>query len=283
MSPIISVVRRRARLHLVVIGLCLVQGCATHAPRPTSLVEASCLGGIPRDADADVGPTELVLRKGYVLEHSAADKIPLWVCESVGAAQLGGHVARHDAFKADPILLGAKAYPDDYAGSGYDRGHQAAAGNQTRDPLLKSETFYLSNMEPQRPSLNRGIWTMLEEQTRAWVREYGHAYEWTGPIRCGQRLRAATPAQQHCQRRTIGKDAVAVPVGFYKIIVVQEQGAWKAIAFVMPNTDTQCPCRLEPYITSIDRIERETGIEFMPALAASVRRALKTSPAALWP
>src|ERR1039457_6622523 len=128
-------------------------GCAT--------LRAGSVLGISRASSIISQPT----RQGYVLEHSSVDKIPLWVCESVAADQLGGHLARSNRFKADPDLKGPRAYPKDYVGSGYDRGHQAPAGNQTVDPDLKDQSFYMSNMAPQRPSLNRGIWKRLEDKT----------------------------------------------------------------------------------------------------------------------
>src|SRR5450631_1141015 len=156
--------------HLLVGGaFCLViQGCSTtNAPvRPPATqrqappsnergldsqqlgrANHSCYGGIPVETRA-AGATELIVRQGYVLEHSSADRIPLWVCESVSVDQLQGHLPRHNQFKADPDLKGPKSYPSDYARSGYDRGHQAPAGNQTQDAELKDETFYMSNMAP---------------------------------------------------------------------------------------------------------------------------------------
>jgi endonuclease G len=251
-------------------------------PEQQALVNASCYDGLPVDTREDLGSTELVIRPGYVLEHSSPEKIPLWVCESVSADQLRGHLVRSNRFKADPDLKGPKAYPNDYVGSGYDRGHQAPADNQTIDRALKDQTFYMSNMAPQRPSLNRGIWKLLEDKSRVWVFRYGHAYEWTGPIRCAPKLRPP-PDTLGCQRQTIGAHAVAVPLFFYKIILVQDQSTWKAIAFVLPNTDFKPPYRLESYITSIDWITTRTGIEFMPRMSARERRALTASVSAMWP
>ena len=118
-----------------------------------ALIDANCLDGLPVDGREAVGSTELVVRRGYVLEHSSVDRIPLWVCESVSPDQLTGHLARSNRFQADPDLQGPKAYPKDYAGSGFDRGHQRNRRNQTVDPQLKEQTFYMSNMAPQRPSL----------------------------------------------------------------------------------------------------------------------------------
>jgi endonuclease G, mitochondrial len=294
------------RLLFALVGVCLVfQGCSTTSglkgptspqtglipatsdrglnPQQLSLANASCYGGLPIDTSPDTGPTELIIRTGYVLEHSSVDKIPLWVCENVVADQLTGHLARHNEFKADPDLKGPRSYPIDYKGSGYDRGHQAPAGNQTRDQALKDQTFYMSNMAPQRPSLNRGIWRVLEDKTRAWVIQYGHAYEWTGPILCDQPPRAALLAQRNCHPQTIGTNSVAVPLYFYKIILVQDHLKWKAIAFVMPNTNIKRPYQFEVYIKSIDWIEQQTGIEFIPNVGASQRRALKSTVSSMWP
>jgi endonuclease G, mitochondrial len=147
-----------------------------------SMVDHSCYGGLPHLTAESLGPTELVFRKGYVLEHSSVDKIPLWVCEVVTTSQLNGEYKREGKFAADPDLKGPKAVPADYTNSGFDRGHQAPAGNQTSNKELNVQTFYMSNMAPQTKTLNEGIWKKLEETTRHWVAEYGTAYEWTGPI-----------------------------------------------------------------------------------------------------
>jgi endonuclease G len=283
------------------IGTCLViQGCSTTAGRkpppdghpaarqhwkltPEQRVhaDASCYGGLPTENFTDIGPTELVVRRGYVLEHSSADKIPLWVCENVSAEQLAGHLKRRDKFIADPILKGPKSFPQDYKASGYERGHQAPAGNQTVDPVLKDETFFMSNIAPQRPTLNSGIWNMLEQKTRKWAQQYGQAYEWTGPILCNSRPTTVLAQKDTCQRRSIGS-GVTVPEYFYKIVLVSDRGTWKAIAFVMPNTDYSRPYKLEPYIQSIEWIEQHTGIEFMPNEQSPEMHKIKSMTSRMW-
>lgn len=276
------------------LAAAMLAGCAVtpreHAQQPPpeapawrlsaeqqAIANANCYGGIPIDGKRR-GSTELIVRRGYVLEHSSRDKIPLWVCESESVTQLQGHLKRHDKFVPDPALQGPRSTPSDYHGSGYERGHQAPAGNQTVDPVLKDETFYMSNIAPQRPTLNSGIWNMLEQKTRTWVQRYGHAYEWTGPILCNE---APITRAGDCERRSIG-NGVTIPEDFYKIILVQEKGEWKAIAFVMPNTDYSRPYELEHYIRSIDWIEQQTGIRFMPDMPADEARKLKSSTARMW-
>jgi endonuclease G len=129
--------------------------------------------------------------------------------------------------------------------------------------------------------LNSGIWNMLEQKTRKWVERYGHAYEWTGPILCNPRPATVFNAQPPCQRKTIGR-GVTAPEAFYKIILVQDHEHWKAIAFVMPNTDYERPYKLEPYIQSIEWIEHQTGIEFMPSMPEPERKSLISSQSTLW-
>lgn len=71
--------------------------------------------------------------------------------------------------------------------------------------------------------------------------------------------------------------------GFYKIVLVQDQTKWKAIAFVMLNQDFERPYQFETYIKSIDWIEQQTGIEFMPNIDLRERRTLKSVAASMWP
>jgi len=252
-------------------------------PEQTADVDKNCLDGMPVKTSEELGPTELVFRQGYVLEHSSIDKIPLWVCEGVAAAQLTGKEGRSNKFLTDTTLKGPHSTPADYNRTGYDRGHQAPAGNQTTDAKLKDETFYMSNMAPQLPTLNRQAWRMLEEKSRDWVKQFGHAFELTGPVFFDPKEDSAASATGTVDFKTIGKDSVAVPTHFYKIIVVEDSGKLKAIAFVLPNQKYSPPYHLEQYIQSIDWVEKHTGLNFMPKLTAAQRTQLEQNASPMWP
>jgi len=76
-------------------------------------------------------------------------------------------IQRLDNFRADTRIpkrfrAGLGAYKD----SGFDRGHLVASANQDLRDIQNSETFLLSNMSPQRPQFNRGIWRELEMEIR---------------------------------------------------------------------------------------------------------------------
>jgi len=248
------------------------------------LGEKNCLDGIPTEASSITPQLQIIYRQGYVLGYSPNDRIPMWVCESVTTAQLTGHLTReNDQFKVDPEVVGVHATPQDYLKTGYDRGHQAPAGNQTVDSTLKQETFYMSNMAPQIPTLNRGIWKALEEKTRDWVKQYGQAYEWTGPIFYDPKEDDSATADGTVKYKTIGADDVAVPTDFYKIIVVKEGAKYKSIAFVMHNGAYTTPYDISKHRQSIAWIEQHTGLMFMPDLPVAQRKDLENTVSEMWP
>jgi endonuclease G len=251
---------------------------AAFTTNQNQLATTLCFQGMPQKTSTQLGPTEFIFRRGYVLEHSSQDKIPLWVCEHVTADQLGTATDRSDKFKTDPDLKGPHSTPADYAHSGYDQGHQAPAANQGKDQQLQNETFFMSNMAPQIPKMNRNAWKALETLTRQWVTTYTEAYEFTGPIFYDPQATNGT-----IQYPTIGRDAVAVPTHFYKIIIVKDGAHWKSIAFVMPNISTyKSPYHLEQYIQSISWIEQHTGLNFMPTLTTQQAQALEALPSPMW-
>lgn len=71
----------------------------------------------------------------------------------------------------------------DYKGSGYDRGHLAAAGNHKISQSIIEQTFYLSNMAPQvGVGFNRDSWNRLEDYVRKLTKVYSNVYVCTGPL-----------------------------------------------------------------------------------------------------
>lgn len=266
----------------VAIGSARVAREAQFTAEQVQLAGRNCFKGMPAKTSDALGPSEYVFREGYVLEHSSVDKIPLWVCENVTAAQLEGNAERASGFKTDPALKGPHSTPGDYVRSGYDTGHQAPAGNQKRDQHLQDETFYMSNMAPQVPTLNRNSWKALEEKTRVWAKQFGQAYELTGPVFFDPKEDSPQTATGTLETKVIGKDAVAVPTFFYKIVVVKDGNKWKSIAFVLPNVKYKPPYHLEQYIQSIRWIEQHTGLNFMPDLTAQESQDLEGHASPMW-
>jgi len=267
----------------VAIGSRYIAKEAGFTPPQQQLAAALCFKGMPQKTSEQLGPTEFIFRQGYVLEFSSLDKVPLWVCEHVTADQLGTDTNRSNKFMTDPELKGPHSTPADYARSGYDQGHQAPAADQGKDQQLQNQTFYMSNMAPQLPRLNRDAWKELEAQTRKWVAAYSEAYEFTGPIFYDPKEDNRQTADGTIKYWTIGKDAVSVPTHFYKIVIVKDGSAWKSIAFVLPNVSTyKSPYHLEQYIQSVAWIEQHTGLNFMPDLTAQQTQDLEAHASPMW-
>jgi endonuclease G len=115
------------------------------------------------------------------------------------------------------------------------------------------ESFFFSNMSPQDPSFNRGIWENLESLVRLWAKEYDTLYIVTGPV-----LRDSLPS--------IGKkNKVSVPEYYYKVILCYTSNSIKGIGFVMPNEGSNKP--LQDFAVTIDSVQTLTGINFFYRLS----------------
>lgn len=62
-----------------------------------------------------------------------------------------------------------RAYPADYDEPVYEQGHLANSESVDGSPNAMDETFYMSNMVPQIPRHNKGIWKGLENRERKWA------------------------------------------------------------------------------------------------------------------
>lgn len=249
----------------------------------------ACGLGVPvKDTIAwHFGSTMIIQRKGYILEHSATDKIPLWVCEHVVKADVSGPLGRPkpEPFGPEPLVpSGSRAELKDYRGSGYDRGHQAPSGNQTQSKSNQAETYYLSNMAPQAPKLNQQIWKALEDQVRNWAKTKSDLYVITGPMFYDPKEESELTANGSVNYEEIGPDRVAVPTHFFKIVASPPTsgGNWEILTFVMENREYPKPFNLAQQLVSLKWLEDRTGLTFLPMLPAD-QASVKLKKGAMWP
>ena len=212
-----------------------IQNCAVHAPY-----------GIPTVNKPDA---TVICRSGYVLMHDNQAKIPVWASYAMNAESALGCVARTNAFVADNSLPpGKKASPTDYAGTGYDQGHIVPDGDQSYNQQVEWESFLMSNMSPQLPNLNRGVWKQLESSVRAWAVQRNH----TLIVIPGNIYNVAT-------NKKIGKSNVNVPDGLFKIVIDTQTN--EVLAFAYAQKESQ-PTDISLGQVSVADIERYTGITF---------------------
>ena len=198
--------------------------------------------------DAQFAPdTQFLCRKNYAVIHACSVKNPVAVMEYITPTAITGPAKRQDDFREDPeVAPNCRSRLADYQGGQYDRGHMSPAGNNTQTAEIMSESFFLSNMIPQVPNNNRGIWRILESQVRDQIKE------------TGQGLYVISGAIFDPNYTKIGNN-VGVPTRLFKIIINKQTG--RVTAFLMPNAPLPV-ADLPKYVTTVQQVEQATGMKF---------------------
>ena len=218
---------------------------------------ASCQVHAPWGFPQTKKPGQGICRHAYVTLNDTEAKIPVWVSYTLTPQNALGCVPRSNGFAADQSLpKGKRAELSDYAKSGYDIGHVAPNGDMSFDNQAELESFLLTNMYPQLPGLNRGIWKLLETATRGWAVQRGHSIVvYVGAI--------YGPGD-----KTIGANRVVVPGMFYKIVTDTVTGEVMAFAFKHEGGQGNDLTKVR---VSLDTVEKYSGVAFaFPANAREV-------------
>lgn len=208
-------------------------------------------------------PYKLIEKYCYNVSYNAKTRQPNWVMWQLTE----DHVMQRkegvwNEYREDEDLpLEIRATLEDYASSGYDRGHMCPGGDCNWDDGGRDETFLLSNMCPQNPNLNRGDWKEIEMACRKWAKQYGNIYIVCGPI--------FLKSQKH---KRIGPNQIPVPEAFFKVVLCAEPSNPKGIGFICRNTDGNR--KKDFYVNSIRQVERVTGYRFFPNIAESIKKAV---------
>jgi DNA/RNA endonuclease G (NUC1) len=168
--------------------------------------------------------TRTICYSAFAVLHSGVTRTPLWAAEHLTRKGLDAAVAteRKDTFHEEVKLPpDERADLDDYARSGFDRGHLAPTADMP-DEQAQHESFSLANMIPQDPQSNRGLWSGIESAARGLARRSGELYVVSGPIFQGATL-------QRLRRR------VLVPTHIFKAIY--DPKPKQAAAYLVENAD----------------------------------------------
>lgn len=207
---------------------------------------------------------DIVEHYAYSLKYNEDCEQADWVAYQISATQINNPVCeRTDNFREDPLVKTGSAALADYKGSGYDRGHLCPAGDMKWDSTAMSESFYMSNISPQNPGFNRGVWKRVESQVREWALEYDEIRIVTGPVL----------NEQEYER--IGDNQVAVPLNFYKVVLDYKEPELKGIGFVLKNDSSSLP--VDMFAVSIDSVEVLTGIDFFSDLQDSIEEEIESN------
>ena len=228
--------------------------------------------GIPRRKGAPAAADIRVIDRGdFVLGWSDSLRHPVWCAYHV-TPQAKYDAGKRPGFTKDRSIASAPK-PGDYSKSGYDRGHMVPnyAIITRYGEEARRRTFMMSNIAPQTPALNRGVWREFEHRIAdLWTRRYGEIWVVVGCI------------SEAAGERLPGTD-IDVPVAYYQVVVAQEGMNVRALA-VLFDQNVGWREWAARNIISIDELENITGLDFNPDMPAFIQDPLEAeTPSRLWP
>lgn len=145
---------------------------------------------------------------------------------------------RVDSFHNEPSLsINEQATVDEYKRTGFDKGH-LAPNKDFSNKISQEECFSMSNMIPQTPENNQGIWSKLE----AFVRHIGFknsdTFVFTGPL--------------YDNSSKSFKNKTKIPTYVWKVVYIPSKNS--GIAFISTNNDSP-----EIFTKSISEFEQILG------------------------
>ena len=213
---------------------------------------------------SEISPTteHLLQRENYSLSYDGLHRQPRWVYEYLTKENLQGSSQRtNHHFQEDRNLpKQIRSQLKDYANSGFDRGHLMPAADAHSSEQAMKDTFYLSNVSPQPPEFNRGIWAKLEKHIRTLTAKYRALHVFTGPLYLPE---VEADGKKYVKYEVIGKNNVAVPTHYFKLVLVESKKQYIPLeAYILPNKPINNMTGFQEFQTTMEKVEILSGIIF---------------------
>jgi endonuclease G len=221
----------------------------------------------------------LMIKPQYSLSYNNAKGEPNWVSWHLSTAWKGA-AARCDCFAVDNTLpSGFFAAPTtSYSLTGFDRGHLCPSEDRDSTSTDNAATFYMTNMFPQSPNLNRITWLGFENYCRTLMSAGNELYIIAGGYGSGG------TGSNGGITTTIYNGSITVPSHCWKIVVVLPTGSndasrvsttTRVIAVDMPNTQTVNSLNWSSYRVSVDALETILGYDFLNVIPANIQSVIE--------
>lgn len=189
-----------------------------------------------------------------------------------------GDAQRKDQFRPDPALPKGwyRVVTKDYSGSGFDRGHLVNSEDRTKNDVDNAATFLLTNILPQSPDNNRGVWEELESYSRKLARDGKELYIIAGGNGVGGESSNGMASQL--------KGKVTVPSTMWKVILVLDAPAkglagvnssTRTIAVIMPNKMGRDK-KWQDFCTTVGEVEKLTGYNFFSNVPPDIQKQIES-------
>jgi DNA/RNA endonuclease G (NUC1) len=255
----------------------LVFGCFLFSVFPTHAtvgISLQMLLGNPSGATAN--PTNhnhfLIQRDVEALDYNDNRRQVNWASWHYTPGDTGSS-GRSGSFFQDTSLPPGfyQVLTTDYSGSGYDRGHMCPSGDRTASVPINEETFLMSNMIPQAPDNNQGLWANLETYSRA-IAASNEVLVICGPEGFGSAVTASSG--QIPIASNVWKIIVAVPLGGGSTISRITNNT-RVIAVNIPNIQGIRTDPWQNHMTSVNQLQTNTGFNFFTTLNTNLATVLR--------
>lgn len=234
----------------IILFLSCCQETKDSSAQKYNIDQEHCLGLCPTTKKDNI----IIERPIYILSNNSETKFADWVAYKVKPSSIGPSKAR--TWYVDPKLNPNDTLePSDFSGAysklGTDRGHQVPLASFTNTKYWH-QTNYLSNITPQRSSLNRGVWKELEQKVRDLTIDR-HRYTWvlSGPV-----------YEYYFGELPEADEEHQIPSGYWKIISILVDDKVQTASFFF-DQETARDAELCNYLTSINTIEEKTDINIL--------------------
>lgn len=204
--------------------------------------------------------------RNYSFYFSAAHYLSYWVAYPLNSSLMGGSGMRDKNFYFDPLLPNSMQADLTFSYRGnYDRGHQLPARDRSASVASNTQTFYATNMTPQRSQFNRKIWQRLEARVQSWASSINPSTD-TLYVVTGCTVKGSTQSTTDCAGKKM-----TIPTAYYKAILRYTRSSGYAGCAIWLDHDTD-PYRTveERDMMSIAALEEKLGIDLFVNLPAKV-------------
>ena len=193
---------------------------------------------------------ELVKHKYYTLAFVEGYELSSWVAYELKPDLLKADLTIKEKYMEDPLVSTGSATKKDYKNAGFILGQLAPVKDMMYSEEAIAESYYYSNIVPQKTAFNKYSWEKAGDIIREWAKECGSLYVVSGPVLAD----APFP--------TFGENKVSIPTRYYKVIL--DLKGQRGMGFVIKAS--MSTGSLKPYAMSIDKVEEITGINFFESL-----------------
>lgn len=128
--------------------------------------------------------SEILTHIGWAARYSEEHELAEWVAYQLSDSEVEAEGIRIGKFREDTKVPTGSSHPDDYkdVGRKFHKGHLAPAADMEWSEEAMGDSFFMTNITPQRPGFNTGVWKRLENRVRKWTHANDEVYVVAGPI-----------------------------------------------------------------------------------------------------